>query len=325
MFGVNKKREEKERELEQALSSKQEEADQYAQKLTEAKGSMQAAWQEAESGFAAMEEGQKELEEELRGFAKSVGQADSIARQQDEKLKGLKRQAGKLAKDAEKTEGGSKKSLEKIRRQQKEIEEIFSQYGKVISPGEAIQPAVEGIRQEIGQMKEQVAGLDDLGKQMEMHALQAAIEAGRLGEPGRGFVEAAEEVRVLSGQYSWAAAFLTDKMGRILTRLEEAEAQMGQMAQVLERQNTRLEKSVVEISGCVEAVEAPDASWVSVQIKELAEGLEKTGELGKEAAKEYSQAAEGLKKTGKEYLQGQRKVLRDMKGKIKEKLDERAF
>lgn len=40
MFGVNKKREEKERELEQALSSKQEEADQYAQKLTEAKGSM---------------------------------------------------------------------------------------------------------------------------------------------------------------------------------------------------------------------------------------------------------------------------------------------
>lgn len=69
MFGVNKKREEKERELEQALSSKQEEADQYAQKLTEAKGSMQAAWQEAESGFAAMEEGQKELEEELRGFA----------------------------------------------------------------------------------------------------------------------------------------------------------------------------------------------------------------------------------------------------------------
>ena len=47
MFGVNKKREEKERELEQALSSKQEEADQYAQKLTEAKGSMQAAWQEA--------------------------------------------------------------------------------------------------------------------------------------------------------------------------------------------------------------------------------------------------------------------------------------
>ena len=174
-------------------------------------------------------------------------------------------------------------------------------------------------------MKEQVAGLDDLGKQMEMHALQAAIEAGRLGEPGRGFVEAAEEVRVLSGQYSWAAAFLTDKMGRILTRLEEAEAQMGQMAQVLERQNTRLEKSVVEISGCVEAVEAPDASWVSVQIKELAEGLEKTGELGKEAAKEYSQAAEGLKKTGKEYLQGQRKVLRDMKGKIKEKLDERAF
>ena len=130
---------------------------------------------------------------------------------------------------------------------------------------------------------------------------------------------------MLSGQYSWAAAFLTDKMGRILTRLEEAEAQMGQMAQVLERQNTRLEKSVVEISGCVEAVEAPDASWVSVQIKELAEGLEKTGELGKEAAKEYSQAAEGLKKTGKEYLQGQRKVLRDMKGKIKEKLDERAF
>ena len=214
MFGVNKKREEKERELEQALSSKQEEADQYAQKLTEAKGSMQAAWQEAESGFAAMEEGHKELEEQLRGFAKSVGQADSIARQQDEKLKGLKRQAGKLAKDAEKTEGGSKKSLEKIRRQQKEIEEIFSQYGKVISPGEAIQPAVEGIRQEIGQMKEQVAGLDDLGKQMEMHALQAAIEAGRLGEPGRGFVEAAEEVRVLSGQYSWAAAFLTDKIDR---------------------------------------------------------------------------------------------------------------
>ena len=59
MFGVNKKLEEKEQEMKQALSSKQAEIDGYANKLAELAGSMQSAWQQAEEGFASIEEGQK--------------------------------------------------------------------------------------------------------------------------------------------------------------------------------------------------------------------------------------------------------------------------
>ena len=49
VFGINRKLEEKEQEMERALSSKQDEIDQYAQKLAEAKEKMQVAWQQTES------------------------------------------------------------------------------------------------------------------------------------------------------------------------------------------------------------------------------------------------------------------------------------
>lgn len=318
MFGVNKKLEEKEQEMKQALSSKQAEIDGYANKLAELAGSMQSAWQQAEEGFASIEEGQKELAGKIKGLAKSVSEAGDKARSHSEKAKSLQRQAGKLARDAEKSESGGKKSLARIQRQEKEILEIVQQYEKVVSPAEIIKPAASGIREDIMKMQEQVDSLEDLGKQMEMRALHAAIEAGRLGEEGREFVGAAEEVRALSGQYSWFAAFLSDKMKHILSKLQEAEGQAGQLAQLLKNQNVRLEKAAAEISGSVGQLEAPDASQFISGIRELVEGIEEAADGSKELAGQCSQAADNIGKAEKEQAQRQKRDLRSLRDQAKE-------
>ncbi len=318
MFGINRKLEEKEQEMERALSSKQDEIDQYAQKLAEAKEKMQAAWQQTESHVVSIEDCQKGLAERMRELAKSVNEAGGKAKRQNEKIRDLQRQAEKLAKDAEKSESSGQKNLARIQCQEKEVLEIAKQYEDVVSPGEIIHPVAASIRKEIEQMQGQVEGLEELGKQMEMRALHAAIEAGRMGEAGLDFVGAAEEVRVLSGQYSWAAAFLTDKMKRILSELQEMEEQTGQLAELLRKQNARLERAVSEVSGYVGELEAPSVSLVIAGVKELAGEIGEAGKSGKEIVEECSQAASGIEKEGKEYGQRNRKALRDLRGQVKE-------
>ena len=122
---------------------------------------------------------------------------------------------GDIAKNCESAAANSNESnqttQEGVRKVQMTIEGIQNQVVKSKQDADNVQSLVDQA-QKIGAI---VQTIDDIASQTNLLALNAAIEAARAGEAGKGFAVVADEVRALASRTSKSTQEITDMVTRI--------------------------------------------------------------------------------------------------------------
>jgi methyl-accepting chemotaxis protein len=155
----------------------------------------------------------------LRERLEELGEEEKHRREEANRWETLQEDGRKLAELAGQLKEIQKESSNRNREEKEEMSQVLRQTAKGLE------------------------GLQDAAKDMSVAALNAAIEAGRLGENGMGFLQTAENVRKLAETYSNRIAELEKQVSDFTEQVSDAKEEKSreQMERVLDEMAQRAE------------------------------------------------------------------------------------
>ena len=132
---------------------------------------------------------------------------------------------------------------------------------------QASRELIDGLSARTNEIRQITEVIQSIASQTNLLALNAAIEAARAGEAGRGFAVVADEVRKLAGRTSSA----TEEVGRMVGDIRE---QSGAVVEYIQRQASELDEAAEQIAVIGEQFTgiADLAGNVETQVAEIAAG-----------------------------------------------------
>ncbi|MCQ2667280.1 methyl-accepting chemotaxis protein TlpB [Helicobacter pylori] len=125
------------------------------------------------------------------------------------------------------------------------IEDLFSQITESAHTEEELSSKVEQLSRNADDVKSILDIINDIADQTNLLALNAAIEAARAGEHGRGFAVVADEVRNLAGRTQKSLAEINSTIMVIVQEINDVSSQMNLNSQKMEHLSD-MSKSVQE-------------------------------------------------------------------------------
>lgn len=116
------------------------------------------------------------------------------------------------------------------------IQSILAQAEEVAASGRYLKELSDAANKEVAGTDSVVGFIQNVASQTNLLGLNAAIEAARVGEMGRGFGVVAEEVRKLAANSASSATQITTILNTIKKSIEKISLEIGQMGSVTEHQ-----------------------------------------------------------------------------------------
>jgi methyl-accepting chemotaxis protein len=194
--------------------------------------------------------------------AGAVNQATTIAAQISNTIHEVATNAQASAKDASEAANTARTGAQTVEETIKGMHSIKTKVGISVVK-------VQEMGERSGQIGTIVQTIEDISSQTNLLALNAAIEAARAGEHGKGFAVVADEVRKLAERSSAATKEIGDLIKGIQVTVAEAVEAMNDGANEVEAGVVRAGESGVALESILKAVEA-----VNAQISSIAEAAQ---------------------------------------------------
>lgn len=254
----------------------------------------------------------EELEAEQSSFDKSLTHVVEYIRQFRTEEAERSEQERPLFADMEEMTNGLARTENKFGRlllaakeQEKQLTDMVEQNKHFTGPIRYMNQNARELEQDMGQMEEVLLQMKEFGRQMSVLSLNAAIEAGRMGESGRQFVAASEEVRNFAGRYQEAADTLTIQVGEINRKLEEAREQIEHLTGLLKDNNVSMGKVSQSFQECVSMMGQEPLSAQAEESRRILEGLRTAATVTGEHEQYFKKTLECMEQAGEIYINEQ--------------------
>lgn len=309
------------KEQEQMIAGQQERLEQLDQAFDRIAGAAGTAM----NILGTLEQEQERFDKALTPVVGHIRQIQAAELDYGSKEDLLRRKLTLLASEQEDTAGQYHQAAEEIRSSKEQVLSAAEEGGALAGPACEITKSAEEFCTGMDKIAEELSRMEDLGRQMGVISLNAAIEAGRMGESGRKFVGAAEEIRVYAGKYQSMAEGLKKQTEGLKKQLSEAQEKIAAFSEQLQEQTDKVAKAAGSFSGGMERLERAEVQDISARLNTFLKEWEEAFTAREEHGACYEEALTHMEQAGECFMNEQQFItqLREQWEKVRQETERR--